>query len=369
MSDHQYDEMLELSFEDEEQNFIHLNSTNNGFAQIPTMVTRCYFMSKNAKMLYSNLLSYMYNGKNECFPRLDRLGAELDMGHNVLNNAIKELEQTGLIEKVKRPNNSNLYRSRKLDSVTVLIHSEMVHALRIQRYKDVQLPFYDALREYRKTELRAHVDGLENPHECFHEVEAWFDDFIYGYGQQGGEDSHEETEEELATAVTEEVTEQNTGTVRKRPLPSTITTANVERQAAPEEPSRKKKGRKDYTEIPVEDWNSHHFFAYFDKLHMENHPAKMPCATTGGDLGAIKTLINTRRDKNMIKKYMEIFFTVKEFQSFRKNILSFVSTNTQSALDQYLNSGSINSYKSSSSKNKLALQADDDWLRENGYID
>lgn len=82
-----------------------LNSTDpialHGFTQVPNFILRDPKVSIGAKSVYSLLLSYAWHN-DLCFPGQERLAQDIGMGIASVNRFIKELEECGLIEIMRR---------------------------------------------------------------------------------------------------------------------------------------------------------------------------------------------------------------------------------------------------------------------------
>lgn len=72
-----------------------------GFTLIPNYILRATGISRDAKMLYSILLSYAWQ-TDSCFPGYDRLMDDMQCAKEALAKYIKELKTSGLIEVQRR---------------------------------------------------------------------------------------------------------------------------------------------------------------------------------------------------------------------------------------------------------------------------
>ena len=83
--------------------------TEKGFTMVPNSILRAKKLSPGAKLAYSGLLSYAWE-KDNCFPGQDRLGEDLGVTRQTVNEYIKELRTKGLIRVRRRgQGRSNLY--------------------------------------------------------------------------------------------------------------------------------------------------------------------------------------------------------------------------------------------------------------------
>src|SRR5215208_4406699 len=72
-----------------------------GFTLIPNVILRARGLSRDAKLLYGDLLSYAWQ-KGSCFPGYDVLMADMPCHREALAKYIKELKTVGLIEVQRR---------------------------------------------------------------------------------------------------------------------------------------------------------------------------------------------------------------------------------------------------------------------------
>src|SRR4051794_2319215 len=72
-----------------------------GFTLIPNYILRAKGLSRDAKMLYSILLSYAWQ-TDSCFPGYDRLMEDMQCQSQALSKYIRELKQAGFIHVQRR---------------------------------------------------------------------------------------------------------------------------------------------------------------------------------------------------------------------------------------------------------------------------
>ena len=83
--------------------------TEKGFTQVPNAILRSKTISPGAKLAYSGLLSYAWN-KDNCFPGQDKLGDDIGVTRQTVNEYIRELRTKGFIRVTRRgQGRSNLY--------------------------------------------------------------------------------------------------------------------------------------------------------------------------------------------------------------------------------------------------------------------
>src|SRR5882757_800595 len=68
-----------------------------GFTQLPNFVLKNGNLSLGAKVTYAMFLHYAWQN-DYCFPGQDRLGEAMGMSRTRVNEFIKELERSGLVE-------------------------------------------------------------------------------------------------------------------------------------------------------------------------------------------------------------------------------------------------------------------------------
>ena len=83
--------------------------TTKGFTQVPNAILKSKKISPGAKLAYSGLLSYAWNN-DCCFPGQDRLGEDLGVTRQTVNEYVRELRTKGFIRVQRRgQGRSNIY--------------------------------------------------------------------------------------------------------------------------------------------------------------------------------------------------------------------------------------------------------------------
>lgn len=89
----------------EKQQTIILNGfdpvTAHGFTQVPNVILENAKLSLGAKMCYALLLRYAWQA-GSCFPGQDSMAAALGISRRSIITFLKELEESGYVEKVRR---------------------------------------------------------------------------------------------------------------------------------------------------------------------------------------------------------------------------------------------------------------------------
>lgn len=110
-----------------EKQFLFRDSHNRGYVQIPRMIVSCLCLSEQAKMVYTAISLFVYEQGRSAFPSVHRMSTMCGMSAKSIVKYIKELEDKGFIEKVRRGNGmTNDYYIVDLHEVRALQVSEMV---------------------------------------------------------------------------------------------------------------------------------------------------------------------------------------------------------------------------------------------------
>ncbi len=90
-----------------------------GFTQIPNRVLRASNLSRDAKILYTFLLSYAWQ-QGSCFPGYTQLCADMGASPSIVRKYMGELERCGLLVQKRRGlGKTNLYTLRSLSKATL----------------------------------------------------------------------------------------------------------------------------------------------------------------------------------------------------------------------------------------------------------
>lgn len=304
------EERFYVSFASSENEFIYNYGVNNGHTLTFHKVTRCYFLSSHAKQLYTNISNYAYGDKRKCHPSQRTLMAELGWCKNTLLKYLKELKDFGFISVDRRGAKGMLeYRIEELHKIPALVHSEILHELREEFDSD---KFYDLLDEYKKSELCKRVLESDNPIVFKNEIYSWF---------------------------TEKRGQVNEVSIE---LPNAFSTAGLARQVSIDSKGDKRKLRRSYKDVPVQEWNTHHFLGFFEACYREKHGLGYPFSE--GDHGAMKRVIDQNEgDNEVVKACIEVFIQSDYFDV--KTVKAFSSSFVQSVLKTYLSTGKFPDYK------------------------
>lgn len=337
------EEIFEVKFANSEQDFIHAQGINRGWYQLPVKIGRCYFISSEAKSLYSSLGQYCYQGSRECYPGRETLKQELGgWGNDRLDKAIKELKEANLVSVEKKDGKKSTYILEELQYSKVLAHSELVHEIRVNfKSKGKQEEFYKALTSYRKSDFCYEVSNLPNPIGHSDLICDWFTTYIEG-NQPESDNKREKLEE-----------------VKQQPVTSikTWSIEGIERSANENEKPKKEKKSKDFNEVDIDRWNTNHFLGYFDTIFTSKK--KLPYPPSKGDLGALKHLISQTNDNQRLRELINKYF--EQFDNW--SVHNFSSSYVQQKLINELNNSPSNSYKKNRAKS-TDVDVDDPWLQK-----
>lgn len=349
-------ECFEAVFASTEKDFVYSSYVNRGHTLTYSKVNRCYFLSASAKQVYQNISAYAFGGKRNCFPSQKLLMAELGMSKPTLVKYTDELRESKLISTVQRPNNSLVYTIKELHKVSLLVHSEMVHEIRLT-YTSVD-DFCKALDKYRKSNLYKEVCGVSDPRSYEEVINQWFSDFTSGVEPYDGYDEPDEKDNEP-----DEPPKPQPKTPPRK-LPTAIPRGDdIKSEKDPEKPNngKSKKKPKDPRLLPVDEWNFNHFVSYFSILYLGKFG--QPYQGVQGERKLLSALLSYK-DKKTVMKHMENFIDLDFFEV--KTLRAFGSNYSQTVLDNFLNSGKLPSYKKGEGgkrkgNNSSQNNASDEW--------
>ena len=309
-----------------ENEFIYNFGVNRGHSLTYSKVTRCLFLSAEAKQLYQCICEYAYNGRRDCFPSQNMLMLHLGWSRPTLITYTKELVDAGLLEVVSNGvGQNNVYKLIDLHKVKVLRHSEMVYLV-LSNFEGRD--WLKAVNEYKKSEaFQAHS---LNPY--LEQIEEWFNNFFSG------------TSDKRQSQPKPEAPVARWGIPPKE-------AADAKRESDPDAPERKKTPRIGWRDKPVSEWNANDFASYYEHKYIEVF--KLPCApTTIKERGALATFLKRFPDTELLKKKMDVYLESPQFNP--KSIFHFCSGYVQGLIDHFLLTGSWDTAK----KTSLAPRAD-----------
>lgn len=79
-----------------------MNRTKDGFGMVSNTVLRDPELSLGEKALYSYLSTYADSHTGELFVSINRIAAELGIGHSTVKRHIHTLEKKGILMRLKR---------------------------------------------------------------------------------------------------------------------------------------------------------------------------------------------------------------------------------------------------------------------------
>lgn len=322
------DLLFDLEFSSE-QEFIYQAGHNKGVTLVALKITRCPFLSADAKQLYTTIVSYAFGQKTECYPSQNTLMFQLGWSKNTLYKYLKELEDGEFISRKSRPSDKTIrYRINDLHNNRLLIHSEVLWTVAGSRL------LMSKFADYSKSELCNEVASSSEDVSSFAER---IEEFFKG---------------EVSSPPQETVG-------RKRPV--VVPTDGIGRETGDEK--RKKKVPR--SEKPVDDWTALDFINYFCEEHERIH--KFPVIPVKGDNGVMKQLMDEKGDKEVVKTNIDNFLSL-EVDTFKpRTIKQFRWRNNQMVLDEFRLTGNLP--KSKKPKPQLSEGGFDDIFKGSGGSD
>lgn len=325
-------ESFDSRFLSHESDFIYNFGVNKGHILTISKVLRCYFLSSQAKVLYLGICSYAYGGKKDCYPSQASLRAELGgWSRATLNKYLDELRDCGLISTERSGFNSRLtYHIEELHKIPILTHSEMVHMIREEWGRDLEEIFFEALEDYKKSDLYQQISDSDDPIKFLSEVKRWFQTWLM---------------------KDEPVREQ------PRPVAANVKVIDYSGvQAVDELGPQKRKKKVAYDKDNPATWSLHAFLTYFadeyvrkvGSVYIPNQGADSKC------MSRVYNLMNTDEGKVRLKQKIDAFLDLDFFGT--KTITVFSSSWVQSVLDNYLTTGKLPSQTGKS--NQFGIKAD-----------
>jgi predicted transcriptional regulator len=117
----------EVTFSAEKQ-FIHGDSFNRGFVQVPRMIVNCIGLSAEAKAVFNSLSAYVYEHGRSAFPSIHRIAINTNLTGKSVVKYLAELCDLGFVEKSQRGRGlTNIYKLIDAHEVYLLHVSEMLH--------------------------------------------------------------------------------------------------------------------------------------------------------------------------------------------------------------------------------------------------
>jgi len=310
-------EDLEFQFMSSEKEFLNNFGVNFGFVQIHSKISRSYFISSNAKILYTNICQYAYSGKKESFPSQATLRAELGWSKGTLSKYLKELEDVRLISTAKRFGSTLLYYILELNESPALIHSEIIHSARKAYNIDPDL-FENILNEYKTSDLYNEIVQSQNPMAFKESIIGWF----------------KSKSKSVEVKTQEPQNKVNTKTI---PAPPIIKVEGVIKTSNPDDKKVKAKKDRDHNKVPIEEWNFNHIIGYFEESFQRKF--NRIYLTKMDDMAMLKRLLTVENNPIKIKEFIDLYFELDYFSV--KSVKNFCSQFTQSTLISYKTTGRL----------------------------
>lgn len=343
---------IEVLFASDEKDFIYNFGVNKGYSTSYSKINRCYFLSSEAKQLYHNISDYAYGGKRDCFPSQTILKAELGWGNIKFDNALEELKEAGFITTTSRAGKPLLYRINELHKIQMLVHSELIHAVR-KEYQDMD-EFFPLLAKYKESDICSEVSKAMNPFDFKENIYGWFEEELEGH-------------EHPVRAEEPVVEKKPPGSV---PVPTVIRVDGDVKRGSLDDNKRTPKKGVPLAEIPIEDWGTNEFVKYFKEQYLKKFETNY--VPIKGEAGSMKRIVKGKVDgleehlvakvKGDLKSHIENFITLDFFET--KTMRIFSSNYSQTILDGYLNSGKLPSYRVSEGAKKNNAPTNDQALKD-----
>ncbi len=322
------DEDVVIKFAPSENSFIYSEGVNKGHTLSYSKVNRCLFLSPGAKQLYHNLCEYAFDGKRDCYPSQATLCLQLGLSKTTIKEYTDELKDAGLIEitqeRIGKPYH---YHIVELHMIPMLVHSEAVY-MAISLFKKFRWEVTEAVSLYSNTELFRKAS--KEPVEHQQQINDWFAEYFNLLAME--DPNRNEITAEATPAVS----------VEKR-LALGIPPKVVDQTSSVEEKKTKGGGKISHLNIPMQDWNTHHFISYFEQKYLER--MKLPCMNTMKERGAFARILQVyATNKEALRKKIDVYMEQDYFMP--KGVSGFCSNITQSYIDQFLETGSFQRNKS-----------------------
>ncbi|MGM7682845.1 helix-turn-helix domain-containing protein [Cytobacillus sp. Hm23] len=157
-----------------ETDFVHNSGVNNGFTSIPNKLNYCYFLNQPEKSLYGLIRSFVYGDKRSCYPSIEKLMAYSGWSRKTLKKHLKSLEQKELLLCVPRQGTTNVYELTELNKCPIIVHSELLHKIRVGYFQNLEKKFHTLKDQYMETNLYKEVSRSVNPLYYTDVINQWF---------------------------------------------------------------------------------------------------------------------------------------------------------------------------------------------------
>ncbi len=271
----------QITFSAEKQ-FIHGDSFNKGFVQVPRMVAKCVGLSAEAKAVYNCLSAYVYEHGRSAFPSTSRLAIESNLTRRSVGKYLAELCELGFIRKQRRGRGkTNDYSLTDLHEVPLLHVSEMLWKA-----------LHGAVGSHKDNTWEMAEEALKSISDALTAKGFYF--------------SQLETSDEVREALESEILSIMKGGKPMLPYipkrPNQVRTAEVGQASNARED--------DFESRHESEWKVSNFVTYFYRKYRKKY---------GTDHEQVKTVhagINTRLlkqldgDKSLYRKYIDAFFEI-----------------------------------------------------------
>ena len=133
---------------------------NGGWKNIPSIFTKCLFISISAKQIYTAISDYSFGKKTDCFPSQGTISLELGISERSIGKYINELRDCGLIKTTSHLSGALIYYFYDIPSVAIIQHSEIVwKVLRNDNVKELGIKrVQKSLGKYKNSSLYSEVN-------------------------------------------------------------------------------------------------------------------------------------------------------------------------------------------------------------------
>jgi hypothetical protein len=259
--------------------------------------------------------------------------------NNALGMRLKELYNVGLISGSRNFGKDTVYKIIKVHECHILYLSEIIYLYVHNKLKGKE--FRSKLKDFKESELYNRLKTREDVMSNIDSIVSWF----FGTNIEPSDKKTESTEPKPVEP------EQIKRTVKIAPQP---TGKDVDKSSH-DEKSRGRTKAKDHNNKPVSSWTIENFKDFFGDLYEQIF--KLPRLPVGEKVTKMLiSLLRVREDKELIKKYMEIY--LEENAKFPGNDLyNFCLNSTQSSIDEYVTTGKVTTNKNT----PIALPEDDEF--------
>jgi len=268
-----------------EKQFIHGDSFNRGFIQMPRMIVACIGLSAQAKGVYSYISNYVYEHGRSAFPSVHRIAIACNMTAKSVVKYIGELVEKGFIKKVRRgQGKTNDYYMKDAHEVHILHVSEILW-----------MALDGALRKVPHCSWERVYDAFLTLSEAMQERNCSFHDL------ECTEEVKEAVEADLVAIM-----EGGTPTLAFIPKVKSKTPTAQPSVA----PTNKKRKKEHYLKRDESTWGTDDFRDYFYRKFFDSTGSPHAVSETVHRSIIVRALKQLDENKHELKKYIDAFFDI-----------------------------------------------------------